>query len=99
MDRPRGKSTPRAAPHAPDRGGTRACRGLGAGRAAAAGARRPAAAAGNRELVRFLLDRGAKIEPERAQPAMLSAAAVSDDDPAVVELLLKRKARVDVHDA
>jgi ankyrin repeat protein len=58
-----------------------------------------AAAAGNRELVRFLLDRGAKAEPERAQPAMLAAAADTDDSPAVIELLLKRKARVDVHDA
>jgi hypothetical protein len=58
-----------------------------------------ACAAGNWMLARFLLERGAKLECERAQPALLSAAAYSDDDPTGVELLLKRKARVDAHDA
>jgi ankyrin repeat protein len=58
-----------------------------------------ACAAGNWVLARFLLERGAKLECERAQPALLSAAAYSDDDPTGVELLLKRKAKVDAHDA
>ena len=39
-----------------------------------------------------------KAECERAQPALLSA-AYSDDDPTGVELLLKRKAKIDAHDA
>jgi len=58
-----------------------------------------ACAAGNWDLVRFLLDRGAKIEAERAQPALLSAAGNADDDPTGVEMLLKRKAKVDARDA
>jgi ankyrin repeat protein len=58
-----------------------------------------ACAAGNWALARFLLERGAKMENERAQPALLSAAACNDDDPTGAELLLKRKARVDACDA
>jgi hypothetical protein len=58
-----------------------------------------ACAAGNWALARFLLERGAKMENERAQPALLSAAACNDDNPAGAELLLKRKARVDACDA
>jgi ankyrin repeat protein len=58
-----------------------------------------ACAGGNWVLARFLLERGAKLECERAQPALLSAAAYGDDDPTGVELLLKRKAKVDAHDA
>jgi len=58
-----------------------------------------ACSAGNWALARFLLERGAKMENERAQPALLSAAACNDDDPTGAELLLKRKARVDACDA
>jgi ankyrin repeat protein len=58
-----------------------------------------ACAAGNWTLVRFLLDRGARLEVARAQPALLGAAGVSDDDPGGVELLLKRKANVNARDA
>ena len=53
-----------------------------------------ACAAGNWRLARFLLERGARAEPEGGQPALLAAAAVEDDDPAGVALLLKHKARV-----
>ncbi|WP_027069814.1 ankyrin repeat domain-containing protein [Novilysobacter defluvii] len=52
-----------------------------------------ACAAGNWRLARFLLERGARAEPEGGQPALLAAAAVEDDDPAGVALLLKHKAR------
>ncbi|MCE7032124.1 ankyrin repeat domain-containing protein [Lysobacter sp. GX 14042] len=52
-----------------------------------------ACAAGNWRLARFLLERGAKAEPPDAQPSLLAAAAVEDDDPAGVALLLKYKAR------
>jgi ankyrin repeat protein len=58
-----------------------------------------ACAAGNWELARFLLERGAKPETGQAQPALIAAASIDDDDPDGVKLLLKRKARVDVHDA
>ncbi|WP_425476986.1 ankyrin repeat domain-containing protein, partial [Novilysobacter arseniciresistens] len=54
-----------------------------------------ACAAGNWRLARFLLERGARPEPAGGQPALLSAAAGEDDDPAGVQLLLKLKARVD----
>lgn len=58
-----------------------------------------ACAAGNWKLARFLLERGAKPEVARAQPALLGAAAVADDDPSGVELLLRRKANVNARDA
>jgi hypothetical protein len=58
-----------------------------------------ACAAANWNLVRFLLERGAKSECDRAQPAILCAAGVSDDDAAGIELLLKRKANVDARDS
>jgi hypothetical protein len=58
-----------------------------------------ACAAANWELVRFLLERGARIEVEHAQPAMLAAAAVVEDDDRGIKLLLKRKAQVDTRDA
>ncbi|HEY2347230.1 MAG TPA: ankyrin repeat domain-containing protein [Xanthomonadaceae bacterium] len=50
--------------------------------------------AGNWRLARFLLDHGARPEPDRGQPALLAAAA-GEDDAAGVQLLLKHKARVD----
>ena len=53
-----------------------------------------ACASGNWRLARFLLERGARPEPEGGQPALLAAAATEEDDPAGVQLLLKFKARV-----
>jgi ankyrin repeat protein len=58
-----------------------------------------ACAAANWNLVRFLLERGAKPECDRAQPALLCAAGISDDDPTGIELLLKRKTSVDSRDS
>jgi ankyrin repeat protein len=54
-----------------------------------------ACAASNWDMVRFLLERGAKCETEHGQPALMAAATVDDDDPQGIKLLLKRKARVD----
>ncbi len=53
-----------------------------------------ACAAGNWRLAKFLLERGARPEPEGGQPALLAAAATEEDDPAGVQLLLKFKAKV-----
>ncbi len=53
-----------------------------------------ACAAGNWELVRFLLERGAKPEAEHAQPALLAACSGAEDDATGVDLLLKRKVKV-----
>ncbi len=53
-----------------------------------------ACGAGNWRLARFLLERGARAEPERGQPALIAAAG-GEDDPAGVQLLLKHRARVD----
>jgi ankyrin repeat protein len=58
-----------------------------------------ACAAANWELARFLLEQGAKPEIGQAQPALIAAASIDDDDPDGVKLLLKRKARVDTRDA
>lgn len=53
-----------------------------------------ACAAANWELAGFLLERGVKLEVEHAQPALLVASSVADDDSRGVGILLKRKARV-----
>lgn len=58
-----------------------------------------ACAAANWELARFLLEQGAKPEIGQAQPALIAAASIDDDDPDGVKLLLKRRARVDARDA
>lgn len=58
-----------------------------------------ACSAANWDLVRFLLERGAKPDCERAQPALVCAAGISDDDSRGVELLLKRKVKVDTRDS
>ncbi len=58
-----------------------------------------ASEAANWELVRFLLERGAKPEVGQAQPALIAAAMIDEDDPQGVKLLLKRKVRVDARDA
>ena len=55
--------------------------------------------AGNWRLARFLLERGAKPEPEAGQPVLLAAAGTEEDDAAGVQLLLRHKARVDARDA
>lgn len=53
-----------------------------------------ACANGNWRMATFLLERGAKPEPEGGQPVLLAAAA-GEDDATGVRLLLKHKARVD----
>ena len=53
---------------------------------------------GNWRLARFLLERGARTEPEGGSPPLLAAAGCDDDDSAGVALLLKHKARVDARD-
>ncbi|MFT4257664.1 MAG: ankyrin repeat domain-containing protein [Pseudoxanthomonas sp.] len=58
-----------------------------------------ACAAGNWRLAKFLLERGARPEPDGGQPALLSAAATEEDDIAGVQLLLKHKARATTRDA
>ncbi|HEY3519472.1 MAG TPA: ankyrin repeat domain-containing protein [Rhodanobacteraceae bacterium] len=58
-----------------------------------------AAGAANWTLAKFLLERGAKCEPAQGVPTLLSAAAITDDDPRGVQLLLKHKARVDATDS
>ncbi|MGE8279146.1 MAG: ankyrin repeat domain-containing protein [Stenotrophomonas sp.] len=54
--------------------------------------------AGNWRLAKFLLERGAKVEPSEGVPVLVQAAATDDDDPAGVQLLLKHKARLDARD-
>jgi len=53
-----------------------------------------ACAAANWELVKYLLERGAKCDLEHAQPALIAAASIDDDDATGTKLLLKRKAHV-----
>ncbi|WP_132985837.1 ankyrin repeat domain-containing protein [Luteimonas terricola] len=54
---------------------------------------------GNWRLARFLLERGARTEPEGGSPPLLAAAGGDDDDVAGVALLLRHKAKVDARDA
>ncbi|UXI68531.1 ankyrin repeat domain-containing protein [Tahibacter amnicola] len=54
-----------------------------------------AAAAANWTLLRFFLEHGAKNEVEHAQPLLLSASGITDDDITGAKLLLKQKARPD----
>ena len=58
-----------------------------------------ACVAGNWRLAKFLLERGARPDPQGGQPVLLAAASTEEDDPAGVQLLLKHKARVDARDA
>ena len=53
---------------------------------------------GNWRLAKFLLERGAKVEPVDGVPVLVAAAATDDDDPAGVQLLHKHKARLDARD-
>ncbi|MFT4249443.1 MAG: ankyrin repeat domain-containing protein [Pseudomonas sp.] len=55
--------------------------------------------AGNWRLAKFLLERGARPEPEGGTPVLLAAAGTEEDDPAGVQLLLKYKARIDARDS
>lgn len=54
-----------------------------------------AAAVGNLDVAKYLLDRRAMCEPRGGEPALLAAAGREDDDPAMVKLLLRHKARID----
>ena len=54
---------------------------------------------GNWRLARFLLERGARAEPEAGSPPLLAAAGGDDDAVAGVALLLRHKAKVDARDA
>jgi ankyrin repeat protein len=58
-----------------------------------------ACAAANWELAQFLLDYGCKPEAPHTQPAILAAAAIANDDPLGVKLLLKRRVHVDARDS
>jgi ankyrin repeat protein len=58
-----------------------------------------ACVAGNWRLAKFLLERGARPDPQGGQPVLLAAASTEEDDPAGVQLLLKHKAKVDARDA
>ncbi|TDR41282.1 hypothetical protein DFR29_111196 [Tahibacter aquaticus] len=51
--------------------------------------------AANWTLLRFLLEHGARNEVEHAQPALIAAASIAEDDVTGVKLLLKQKARAD----
>lgn len=57
-----------------------------------------ACVAGNWRLAKFLLERGARPDPQGGQPVLLAAAATEEDDPAGVQLLLKHKAKIDARD-
>ncbi|MEO6171776.1 MAG: ankyrin repeat domain-containing protein [Arenimonas sp.] len=54
--------------------------------------------ANNWRLAKFLMERGSKIEPVNGQSALI-AAAMGEDDPVGVQLLLRHKARVDARGA
>ncbi len=58
-----------------------------------------ACANGNWILAGFLLEHGASATVEHAQPALLMAAGVADDDPAGIRLLGKRKLDLDARDS
>lgn len=50
----------------------------------------------NWNVATFLLDRRARHDVEHAQPALLYAASVHEDDPAGVKLLIRQRAHADV---
>jgi uncharacterized protein len=54
-----------------------------------------ACAAHNWDTARFLLQRGARGEPEGGVPALVAAASGADDDASGIRMLLKHKVRVD----
>jgi hypothetical protein len=55
--------------------------------------------AANWPLAKFLLERGAKSTLPNAEPALVAAAGIADDDAAGVKLLLKHRAAVNAVDA
>jgi ankyrin repeat protein len=55
--------------------------------------------AANWKVAAFLLEHGAHPEVEHAQPALLCAAGIAEDDPAGVKLLLKHRAKADARGA
>lgn len=63
------------------------------------GALAVACAAANWRVAEWLLQHGAKINPDAGEPAIVAAAGTVDDDPAGLALLLKYKARVDARSA
>jgi ankyrin repeat protein len=58
-----------------------------------------AAMAGNEALLRCLLERGARPEDARALPVLIAACEGPEDAPALVQLLLRRRADVHATDA
>ena len=58
-----------------------------------------ACAAANWDLAWFFLERGAKTEMERSQPALIAAAGIAEDDARGIKLLLKHKAPINGRDA
>lgn len=51
--------------------------------------------AANWTLAAFLIERGAKAQVPQAQPAVLAAAGIAEDDPTGVRMLLKQRAEPD----
>lgn len=57
-----------------------------------------AASLGNLDVAKYLIDRRAALEPAGGQPALLLAATREEDDPAMLQLLLRHRARIDACD-
>ncbi len=57
-----------------------------------------AAALGNLDVARYLIERRAAFEPRGGDPAVVLAATREDDDPAMLQLLLRHRAQVDARD-
>lgn len=55
--------------------------------------------AANWPLAKFLLERGAKTQLAGAEPALVAAASLADDDPEGIRLLLKHRAAINAVDA
>lgn len=57
-----------------------------------------AAGLGNLDVARYLIERRAAFEPRGGAPALLLAASREDDDPAMLQLLLRHRAQIDACD-
>lgn len=55
--------------------------------------------AANWDLAWFFLERNAKLDIERAQPILIAASGIAEDDARGVKLLIKHKANVNARDA
>jgi ankyrin repeat protein len=55
--------------------------------------------AANWPLAKFLLERGARTQLADAEPALVAAASLADDDPEGIRLLLKHRAAINAVDA